>query len=449
VSDDGTDAVALDGAVILQRAPRVRALVERARVAGLALDGAWLVGGAVRDAVLGHDAGPDIDIAVEGAGVAFANLLASATGGDVVAEHTFGTATVVVDLGDAGGPTRIDVATCRTERYAEPGALPTVRPGATMVADLARRDVSVNAIAVSLAATADGTHELLDPHDGLADIAGRTLRVLHDASFRDDPTRIFRTARYAGRLGFRVEQHTRELALEAVAAGALGTVSAERVRAELELVLREPAWVSLTLLASWGVIERLDPRLERAFRPPLLLHTLDEACGADADLNRRAWTLRLAALARPLGDDAAGWMAWLGFPADVVNVASEHIRVLDAVLSRSAELRDLPNSALYIELGEILDDSVALAALVLADDEALLARLVSFADVVRDTRLTVRGDDVIAAGVPAGPLVGRILGVLFLRTLDGELQGEADERAALAELVTEAQAQVDVDGGAT
>jgi hypothetical protein len=197
------------------------------------------------------------------------------------------------------------------------------------------------------------------------------------------------------------------------------------------------------------VIERLDPRLERAFRPPLLLHTLDEACGTDPDLNRRAWTLRLAALARPLGEDAAGWMSWLGFPGDVVNVASEHIRVLDTVLTRAAELRELPNSALYIELGEILDDSVALAALVLADDETLLARLVEFAEAVRDTRLTVRGDDVIAAGVPAGPLVGRILGVLFLRTLDGELQGEADERAALAELVTEARASVDVDGGTT
>jgi tRNA nucleotidyltransferase/poly(A) polymerase len=228
VSDDP-----IDGMTFLARAPRVRALVDRARAAGLALDGAWVVGGAVRDAVLGVDSGPDIDIAVEGAGVAFANLLASATGGEVLAEHSFGTATVVIDLGEAGGPTRVDVASCRTERYAEPGALPTVRPGATIEADLARRDVSVNAIAVSLA-----TGELLDPFGGVADIDHRLLRVLHDASFLDDPTRIFRVARYAGRLAFRVDDHTRALAMEAVTGGALGTVSAERVRTELELVLR-------------------------------------------------------------------------------------------------------------------------------------------------------------------------------------------------------------------
>jgi hypothetical protein len=135
-------------------------------------------------------------------------------------------------------------------------------------------------------------------------------------------------------------------------------------------------------------------------------------------------------------------MSWLGFPADVVARTADHIRLLDAVLARGAELREMPNSALYIELGDILDDSVALAALALDDDPALLQRLMQFAEAARDTRLALRGDDVIAAGIPAGPLVGRILGVLFLRTLDGELQGEADERAALAELVEEARASI-------
>lgn len=450
MSDADDIPVALDGAAIIERAPRVRALVDAATRSGLALDGAWLVGGAVRDAVLGRDAGPDVDIAVEGAGIAFAHLLASATGGDVIAEHAFGTATVLTDLGsEVGGTVRIDVATCRTERYAEPGSLPTVRPGAMIEDDLARRDVSVNAVAVALVPDDDGRHRIVDTQGGLADIELRLLRVLHGRSFVDDPTRIFRVARYAGRLGFRVDDHTRRLALEAVLGGALGTVSAERVRTELELVLREPAWEALTLLASWGVIERLDPRLEAAFHPPLLLRSIDAACGPDPELNNRAWPLRLAALARPLGVDAAGWMGWLGFPGDVVGPAVDHIRLLEAVLARGEELRQLPNSALYLELGEVVDDSVALAALMVGDaDQALLTRLVEFSDALRDTRLTVRGDDVVDAGVPAGPLVGRILGVLFLRTLDGELQGEADERRALVELVEEARQTLEpADGG--
>lgn len=444
MSDEADNATrGVDGAAILARAPRVQALLERALDAGIDLAGAWLVGGAVRDAILDRDAGPDIDIAVEGAGIAFAHLLASATGGEVQSEHAFGTAKLLVPLPEPWGLVEVDVATCRTERYAEPGALPTVRLGATIEQDLARRDVTVNAVAVSLHPDHDGRYRVVDTEGGREDLDARLLRVLHDRSFVDDPTRIFRVARYAGRLGFRVDDATRLLAIEAVEAGALGSVSAERVRAELELLLREPAWDALTLLASWGVVERLDPRLEAAFHPPLILPTIDEACGVDADLNRRAWTLRLAALARPLGDDAAGWMSWLGFPGDVVGPTAEHVRVLETVIARGEQLRAMPNSALYLELGEILDDSVALAALVLDDDPALLQRLVEFSTAVRDTRLVVRGDDVIAAGVPAGPLVGRILGVLFLRSLDGELQGEADERAALVELVEEARATLE------
>ncbi|MCW2926054.1 MAG: Polynucleotide adenylyltransferase region [Thermoleophilia bacterium] len=443
-----TDLVGTD---LLARAPRVQALLERTAAAGLSLEGVWLVGGAVRDAIIGRPAGPDLDLAVEGAGIAFAHLLASATGGEVIAENApFGTATVAAELGEAAGLVRIDVATCRTERYAEPGALPTVRPGASIADDLARRDVAINAIAIALFPDAQGVHAILDPHDGIGDLGERRLmRVLHDGSFADDPTRIFRVARYAGRLNFRVDEHTRSLAVDAVRTGALGTVSSERVRAELELVLREPAWDALTLLASWGVVERLDPRLEGAFRAPLLLRSLDEACGDDPDLNQRAWTLRLAALARPLGSDAAGWMGWLGFPGEVVGAVVDHIRVLEAAIDRGAQLRELPNSGLYVELGEVVDDSIALAALALDDDPELLARLVAFGDALRDTRLTVRGDDVMAAGVPAGPLVGRILGVLFLRSLDGELRGEADERAALAELVAEAQTLVTEESDAT
>lgn len=448
MSDDARpSALTFDGAAIIDRAPHLQALLARARESHLSLDGVWVVGGVVRDAILGRDAGPDIDVAVEGAGIAFAHLLASATGGEVASEHAFGTAKVLVPLPDPWGVVQVDVATCRTETYREGGALPTVQPGATIADDLRRRDVTVNAIAVALEPDADGAHAIVDTQGGREDLDARLLRVLHDGSFIDDPTRIFRVARYAGRLSFRVDEHTRALAMEAVVGGALGTVSADRVCTELRLVLREPAWDSLTLLSSWGVIERFDPRLEAAFRPPLLLRSIDEACGTDPDRNRRAWPLRLAALARPLGTDAAGWMSWLGFPSDIVGAVADHLRVLDTVLTRADELRAMPNSALYVELGDVADDTLALVALAIADtDPALLEHLVSFAAAAQGARLTVRGDDVIAAGVPAGPLVGRILGDLFLRTLDGELAGEDDERRALAQLVAQSQQLVDTEG---
>lgn len=418
--------------MLLGRIAPVQRLIELCADASLALDGTYVVGGAVRDALLGIPAGRDIDLAVEGSGTTFAHLLASATGGDVVAEHAFGTATVVAPIGDGGVAVRVDIASCRIETYREPGALPTVELGATIDDDLIRRDVRVNAIAIALAGDVDGVHRIVDPHDGVADVAGRLLRVLHDASFQDDPTRIFRLARYAGRLGFRVDDATRELVLAAVEAGALATLSADRVRTELELVLREPAWESLTLLASWGITERLEPRLEQAFRPPLLLRTIDDACGADPELHDRVWPLRLAALARGLRDETAGWMRWLGFPADAIAAVSEHVHVLGVVLDDDGELATLANSQLYLRLGELTDDSFALAALAAGADPALPARLAEYRRAIREVRLTVRGDDVVAAGVPAGPAVGRILGDLFLRSLDGELAGEDDERAALA-----------------
>ena len=424
---------------LLARAPAVHALVTAAQAAGLALDGVWLVGGAVRDVLLGVGGEiRDIDFAVEGDGPAFARLLTGAVGGEVTSEHDFGTARAVVDLGAQLGTVRIDVASCRTETYAEPGALPAVTAGASIDDDLVRRDVTINAIALSLTADDAGEYDVRDPHGGIADLSARVVRVLHDESLRDDPTRIFRVARYAGRLGFRVDDHTRRLIVDAVAGGAIQTLSADRLRTELILILREPAWESLTLLAAWGVFEQLDPRLDGVFSAPYLLRSIDQACGTDVELHKRVAALRLAALVRPLGDDALGWLRWIEFSSDVVTRVEDLLRLVGMVLDRPDDLCRLPNSELYIELGEVSDDAFALAALAVTDDDiALHTRLDDYRDALRSVDLTVRGEDVMAAGVPAGPEVGRILGTIFLRSLDRDLQGEDDERRALTELARE------------
>lgn len=439
------------GRELVARIPLLGLLLERANAAGLALDGVYLVGGAVRDAILAGDGLPtpvfDLDLAVEGAtGDTFAELLAAAIGGEVVAAHRFGTATVLAPLVQGAAPIRIDVAACRSETYTEPGALPTVTLGASIADDLARRDFTANAIAVALAPDAQGNHTIVDPSNGMIDIFTRVLRGLHDATFLDDPTRIMRLARYSGRLRFPVDPATRELAVAAVAAGALQTISADRMRQELELVLEEPAWDTLTLLAAWGVLDTLDPRLEESFRLPFLVMRIDEATNGDVDLNRRVWKMRLGALTVGLGDDVIGWLRWLGFPGDVIADVDGHVRLLRFLARIGDELLTLPNSDLYLELGEVTDDSFALAALA-EDEQPRFARLDAYRVALRDTALTVRGDDVMAAGVH-GPAVGRILGTLFLRALDGELPTHDAERAALAELVAQASSgdSVDADG---
>ncbi|MEX2599647.1 MAG: hypothetical protein WD533_08335, partial [Dehalococcoidia bacterium] len=156
----------------------------------------WLVGGAVRDALLGKHV-LDIDLTSEMPAGELGPLLAKKAGGQVVSRSEFGTVKLRF-----GGRT-LDLATARSERYTRPGALPTVSPG-TMDADLARRDFSIHAMAASLAP--EGFGELLDTQNGLEDLQRGSIRVLHECSFQDDATRMLRAVRYAVRLGFRLER---------------------------------------------------------------------------------------------------------------------------------------------------------------------------------------------------------------------------------------------------
>ena len=185
--------------------------------------GAWIVGGAVRDALLGRPVG-ELDVVVEGDPEPVAQAL-----GEVVAFHErFRTYDVVAPDGCV-----IDVVMARAERYEAPGALPDVRASG-LEDDLLRRDFTVNALALS------GTGELAAAPAALDDLEAGRLRVLHAASFRDDPTRLWRLVRYAVRLGFAPEPATDRLAFEAVRRGALATVSGDRLGAELRLALGEP-----------------------------------------------------------------------------------------------------------------------------------------------------------------------------------------------------------------
>ena len=175
----------------------------------------YLVGGAVRDLLLGAERA-DLDVVVE----KDARGLAAALGGELVEHERFSTAKVAL-----GDDLDIDIARARTETYDHPGALPEVHP-ADVETDLGRRDFTINAMAVPIT----GDAELIDPHGGLEDLRAGVLRVLHDGSFADDPTRGLRGARYAARLGLALDPETERL----LRAADLSTVSEDRVTAELE-----------------------------------------------------------------------------------------------------------------------------------------------------------------------------------------------------------------------
>ncbi len=254
----------------------VGALAEAARAGGAPGQRVALVGGAVRDLLLHRVHNdpwrgvPDLDLVADGSAIALVRRLeALLPPGSLRAAQEHGAyGTVEVELGLDGQTLLLDVATARRETYPQPGENPKVVPGA-LADDLARRDFSINAIACDLA-----SGELLDPHGGQADLQRRELRLLHPHSLRDDPSRLVRGARYAARLGFRLEAGSREQARRTLAAwpwtwhsgerpgqapAALGT----RLRMEFELLLlREPWPVALAILQEWGGLVLLDARLQ-------------------------------------------------------------------------------------------------------------------------------------------------------------------------------------------
>ncbi|HEY3052222.1 MAG TPA: hypothetical protein VGK04_02420 [Thermoanaerobaculia bacterium] len=187
----------------------------------------FLVGGPVRDLLLERPVF-DVDLTLEDESSTLARALAKRIDGRVRSYPQFLTYKVTGD-----GYPEIDIATARKERYRSPGSLPTVSAG-KLKDDLLRRDFSINAIAMDLL---DGS--IHDPANGQRDLAARTIRVMHDNSFIDDPTRIFRALRLAKRLGFSIEPHTMALIRRAIAGGALGTISKERLWRELFLAMDE------------------------------------------------------------------------------------------------------------------------------------------------------------------------------------------------------------------
>jgi len=334
---------------------------------------AFLVGGAVRDLLLGRER-TDIDVVVEGDPAE----LAARLGGEAKAHPRFGTVTV-----ETGG-LEIDLAMARAESYERPGALPEVRP-AGIAEDLARRDFTVNAIAYPLAGD-----ELLDPHGGRADLERGILRILHADSFRDDPTRALRAARYAARFGFGLHSEAEAAARETD----LATVSAERRDAELQKLAAEPNAVrGFELLAAWGLV-------------PL----------------PAAPAKRLAAVERLLAE-----APWAGF-ADRAETVLAAVRGERAVAAEALAAVEPESASVAVELAH--GRSAAELALARAAGAEWLDRYVAEWRLIR---LEISGEDLIAAGVAEGPAVGAGLGSALRAKLDGEISGRDEELARALE----------------
>jgi tRNA nucleotidyltransferase (CCA-adding enzyme) len=415
------ESVHLGDLLARQPAPvrmRIERLAAVARRHGLAL---YVVGGFVRDLLLGVE-DQDLDLVVSEDGLGFARLLAGELGGKVVREHPAFQTAVVVDA--EGFP--FDVATARSETYSSPAALPEVR-AAGLREDLYRRDFTINTLALRLGA--GETPELIDDFGGLKDLERKTLRVLHDRSFVDDPTRVLRAVRLEVRLGFRMAPETRLLVEEALALGAFDRLSGSRLLAELALLLDDPeiAVPGVERLADLGLLAVLHPDLALDDR---LLRRLREARAALAWYRREglagppvaAWRLLFLALAGDLEEPALAGLA------DRLLLVGEDRRILTGFPARLGAARQLLRRG-SLEPHEVEEALAPLAGeellLLIPEEEAWVQRyLTEF----RGLALAIRGADLVAAGVPAGPRVGQALMATRRARLDGRI-GTADELA--------------------
>ncbi|MCB0076268.1 MAG: CBS domain-containing protein [Anaerolineales bacterium] len=406
----------------------MRQIAERATALGHT---PYLVGGLVRDLLLDRPLN-DLDIVIEGNAIPIARALADEMGGRIVAHRRFGTAKWLLDdeahppqvalLRAAGLPEHIDLISARAEFYSHPTALPQV-DHASIKQDLHRRDFTINTLAISLAPADEG--RLLDFYGGLADLESGVLRVLHNLSFVDDPTRILRAVRFEQRLGFQIEPRTE--ALLQASLDLLAEVSPDRLRHELYRILTEPASAAIfARMDQLGILGELLPDVrweagdsERLSRlraagyddPPTLLTALiwDLAAG-------KARIQRIAArVALP-----NQWRTRL--------LAMHTLRQNKAPIIEPA----LSNSALYEALQGYEPLVLALVA-TMTDSAPFRDRLRHYLDELRHRELAISGELLAETGLPPSHHYTDLLRMVHHAMLDGDAPDEASQRALLFE----------------
>jgi tRNA nucleotidyltransferase (CCA-adding enzyme) len=369
----------------------------------------YLVGGVVRDLVL-ERVNLDLDLVIEGDAIRFAELLAGINRVKLVVHPHFGTAKLKFD------DFNLDIATARRETYKQPGALPDVRPG-TIEEDLFRRDFSINAMAIFLNTKRFG--ELIDIYNGQEDISGCLIRVLHTNSFRDDATRIFRAFRYEQRLGFCLEPHTSELVERDRAM--IGTISGDRLRHELMLVLEEeiPERV-LKRLYLFGVLRELHQSL---YMDEWLSRQFSESRQSPKKNSRISLYLCLL-IYRFTRDEIEQFLKRLNFPKTLADTMRQTLALRTRL--KGLEKQGLRNSDIYQSLNGF--GIPALEANMLATDvEIIKTRINMYLTRLMNSKPLLNGQDLKRIGVPSGPQMRKIITALLNEKLNGNVKSKLDE----------------------
>lgn len=398
----------------------VQLITEAGEVAARRGERLYLVGGTVRDLFLKRPT-LDLDLVLEGSAPSMARELGKLRAGEVTTHPRFGTATF------RQGAVSLDLVTARSETYAEPGALPTVKPG-SIRDDLSRRDFSINAMAVCLAPVRFG--ELVDPHGGRSDLERGLIRVLHEKSFRDDPTRVWRAVRYEQRLGFGLEPVTESLLRRDL--GVMDRVSGDRLRHELEHILEEEAPERmLGRAAELGALQQLLPSLEGN---GWLAKCFEQARNLCSDVKPDSILYMVLLCWRLSGEQVGAFVERLRFGGHAARALREIPGLKQAIVALSAQ--GLSPSDVCRVLDPYAPQTVLGAALA-ADSEPVRQWLDLYFHTLRSVVPALDGNDLKQMGVQPGRRLGRLLQALKDAKLDGRVATREDEQELVRQWLTE------------
>ena len=386
---------------------------------------AYVVGGFVRDVLLYIKKNEfDIDIVVEGNGIDFANHLAASLNARISPHEKFKTAVVSLEDG-----LKIDVATARTEFYSSPGALPEIEMSSLKL-DLYRRDFTINTLAVQLNCEKYGT--LIDYFFGQKDLKDKVIRIIHNLSFVEDPTRIFRAVRFEQRFNFKIGKFTEKLIKNAIDMEFFKRLSGPRVFSELKYILMEENPLpALERIANFKLFSAIYNELELSDRNREIIESSKKVINwfslNEPLIKINRWMVYFSGLIHGLSPDAKSKICNdFKLPPKYLEVFTKETLMAEQTIKWMKKNKYIKNSEIYLKLCHFKTESL-LFLLSITNDEKIKHNVVLFFTEFKKTKTRIKGKDLLSMGFKPGPLFGQILEKIFLEKLDGNIKTYNDE----------------------
>jgi tRNA nucleotidyltransferase (CCA-adding enzyme) len=382
---------------------------------------AYLVGGSVRDLFRG-ESNLDIDIVIEGNGITFARHLSKQLHAKVKTHQRFGTAVIITQT------MKFDVATARTEYYESPAALPKIETS-SIKKDLYRRDFTINTLAVKL--NPENFGQLLDFFGGQRDLREKTIRVLHNLSFIEDPTRAFRAVRFAERFDFKLSKHIIPLIKTAVRINLFNKLSGSRLYDELNLIFHETEPLrTIKSLSELDLLKFIHPNLVLSKELEQTFESIQETLSwfkllfLEEEINKSHLFL-MAFFEGLKGNEREKALQRLAVPPRAKREILEGIEKSKTALSEMNKiLRD--EKLIYYEF-KTLDAPTILFIIAKARDERQKKAISLFLTTLRKIKHALTGKDLKAMGYKPGPVYNKIFKSILDARLDGKIKSREEE----------------------